>query len=121
MSLKDNLSSQLKLYRKLRNETIVEFSSSLGIAKSTLQEFEVGKGNPTLDTIDTMEKNLHIDEGSLLSGKEHVPASFGDMKRLLSAVPALSALPAEKRPEALRLLSRLAALYDNVEEEGPKE
>ena len=65
-----------------------------------------------------MEKNLNIDEGTLLSREEHALSSFSDMQPLLSAVPALNDLPVEKRPEALRLLAQLAALYDDAERDG---
>ena len=52
MSLTSNLSVQLRQYRREQDITLVEFSSMLGIAKSSLQSYESGKGNPTLNTVE---------------------------------------------------------------------
>ena len=48
MSLISNLSAQLKQYRKKQDITLMEFSSMLGISKSSLQNYESGREIPRL-------------------------------------------------------------------------
>lgn len=66
MSLISNLSAQLKQYRKKQDITLMEFSSMLGISKSSLQNYESGRGNPTLNTIEQIGQKMNMDSGSLL-------------------------------------------------------
>lgn len=119
MSLKANLAVQLKRYRKLQNRSIVEFAADLGIAKSTLQDFEAEKGNPTLDTIDLMERNLGVEDGTLLlSARPSASAANEDARLLLSAIPALKRLSSERRSSACELLIQLTELLDGKENGG---
>ncbi len=66
MSLILNLSVQLRQYRKEKDITLMEFSSMLGIAKSSLQRYESGEGNPTLNTVEQIGRKINVDSGSLL-------------------------------------------------------
>ena len=66
MSLTSNLSVQLRQYRRENDITLMEFSSMLGIAKSSLQSYESGNGNPTLNTVEQIGQKIHVDSGSLL-------------------------------------------------------
>lgn len=66
MSLASNLSVQLRQYRREQDITLVEFSSMLGIAKSSLQSYESGTGNPTLNTVEQIGRKIHVDSGALL-------------------------------------------------------
>lgn len=119
MSLKSNLATRLKALRKLQGKTVVEFSDSLGIAKSTLQELEAGRGNPTLGTIALMEKSLGVEEGFLLAGKAaSLSAAQADARQLLAAIPALGRLSPRRRAEACRLLIELSELLDGNRNDG---
>ena len=86
MSLNSNLSIQLRQYRKEKDITLVEFSSMLGIAKSSLQNYESGNGNPTLNTVEQIGRKINVESSSLLLPREvsrcGVPA-----KRLPVACP----------------------------------
>ncbi len=66
MSLNSNLSVQLRQYRREKDITLMEFSSMLGIAKSSLQSYESGNGNPTLNTVEQIGRKINVDSGSLL-------------------------------------------------------
>ncbi len=78
MSLISNLSVQLRQYRREQDITLMEFSSMLGIAKSSLQSYESGKGNPTLNTVEQIGRKIHVDSGSLLlPGKPHAAPQNG--------------------------------------------
>ena len=119
MSLKITLATQLKALRKLKSMTVVEFSDSLGIAKSTLQDFEAGRGNPTLETIALMEKNLGVEEGFLLSSNAG-PISIAqeDARLLLSTIPVLERLSSQRRTDACNLLIQLSELLSNKVDDG---
>ena len=113
MSLKTNLSVNLKRLRDFHKQSLSAFSVSAGIGKSSLQSLEKGKGNPRLDTISTMETSLHLKEGALLSSPPDTPLPPLDAPHvLLSCVPALRDLPPERRPEAYILLDGVAKLFD---------
>ena len=109
MSLKKNLSIQLKRIREMQKKNIVEFSESLGIAKSTLQRLEAGQANPTLDLIAVIEKNLNLEEGSLLLD----PCDrYATILPLLNDIPVLKTLSPENRVAACNLLLELVKLFD---------
>lgn len=97
MSLISNLSVQLRQYRKAQDITLMEFSSMLGIAKSSLQNYESGKGNPTLGTIEQIGQKINVDSGSLL---------LPDNPRPLSQI----GLPIEQLQEVCALSTRLCQI-----------
>ena len=114
MSLGNNLSIHLKQLRQLRQMTICEFSATIGIGKSSLQNMEAGRCNPRLDTVTLIENNLNLEEGSLLSpsiNQESLPC-LDEPKMLLAAVPALCRLEREKLPLVYALLSQIIELYE---------
>lgn len=51
MNIKRNLSETLKVYRSLEQKSLVDFAEELSIGKTTLQDIESCKANPTLDTV----------------------------------------------------------------------
>ena len=90
MSLILNLSVQLRQYRREKDITLMEFSSMLGIAKSSLQSYESGNGNPTLNTVEQIGQKIHVDSGSLLlPGKPPRAVSRGG----ISARTAAGSMP----------------------------
>lgn len=111
MSLKSNLSDQLNWYRA--GQTIVEFSSSLGIGKTSLKRFVSGKGNPSLGTIEHMAEHLDVEPVTLVSPLERtLPEPVRRAKCLLHVVPILCKLPRENRPKVCDLLVELTCLCD---------
>lgn len=66
MSLKSNVSKNLRSLRIASGLSFEEFAKKAGVAKSTLQNLE-DEHNATLDTISTIEMNFSLPEGSLLS------------------------------------------------------
>lgn len=117
MSLKNNLSTHLKQLRLLRRMTICEFSESIGIGKSSLQNMEAGRCNPRLDTVDLIENNLNLEEGSLLSPDANARPlpPLNHPQLLLASIPALCKLKREKRPRAYTLISEIIDLYEEDE------
>jgi transcriptional regulator, XRE family len=89
MSLISNLSVQLRQYRREKDITLMEFSSMLGIAKSSLQRYESGEGNPTLNTVEQIGRKIHVDSGSLLLPSKPCAVSQGGFppEQLQAACP----------------------------------
>lgn len=48
VNIKQNLSKSLKSYRSLERKSLVDFAEKLSIGKTTLQDIESCKANPTL-------------------------------------------------------------------------
>ena len=67
MNIKRNLSETLKVYRSLEQKSLVDFAEELSIGKTTLQDIESCKANPTLDTVQQIADRLHVNPLSLLS------------------------------------------------------
>lgn len=114
MSLCRNLATNLKTIRSFQNKTIAGFSETLGIGRSTLQELEAGKGNPTLATVSLMEANLHLPPGALLSRGAAVPLPhLTAVRMLISSSPLLFNLPPTKRQRAGELLCEILAILSS--------
>ena len=101
MELRQNFSQNIHALRLARQSTLEEFSYEIGIGKTTLQEIESGKGNSTLDTIETIACKLQIHPLSLLSKdltKESLPLSLS----LLHFSEIFCCLPKTEQCKALK-------------------
>ena len=67
VNIKQNLSKSLKSYRSLERKSLVDFAEKLSIGKTTLQDIESCKANPTLDTVQQIADRLNVSPLSLLS------------------------------------------------------
>lgn len=57
---------RLKEARAAQNASLVAFAEKLGIGKTTLQKYEAGEGNPTLETVRLIAQRLERSPGYLL-------------------------------------------------------
>ena len=111
MSLCRNLATNLKTIRSFQNKTIAGFSEALGIGRSTLQELEAEKGNPTLATVSLMEANLDLPPGALLSSGAGTPLpQLTAVRLLICSSPILFNLPPAKRRRPGELLCEILAI-----------
>ena len=69
MPLVETLSERLKEMRSKKGCSVAEFAEELGISRSSLQSLLNGKGNPRIDTIEHMAKQLGIDPLELLTSE----------------------------------------------------
>ena len=67
MERNNRLSENLRLYQKSRGKTLAEFSSDLGIARSTVQSVLLD-GNTTVDTLIRMANALEVSLDELVFG-----------------------------------------------------
>ncbi len=112
MSLKNNVSRTLKRLRIASGLSFEEFAKNAGVAKSTLQNLEA-ESNSTLDTITTVEQNLCLPEGALLSD-----AGDGNLPVLTDTVALISIISTilKQAPEHWRKIkSFLLDLISNMD------
>lgn len=113
MTLMGSFSNNLKKLRTDRGKTVEQFAKILGIGKSTLQNFEAERGNPTLATICIIERNLNLSAGEILSkpGEKGLPQINYD-RALLRSIIGLACKP-EDFEKAMKHATELASLLSN--------
>ena len=67
MDLKQDFASNIKAKRTKLGYTVIGFADKLGIGKSTLQEIECGRANPTFETLQVIADALDISPIDLIS------------------------------------------------------
>lgn len=111
-----NFSKNLKRIRTDRGKTVEQFAKILGIGKSTLQNFEAERGNPTLATICVIERNLNLSEGEILSKPEDKGLPEIDYNRaFLYSIIDLASKP-EEFDKAVMHAKELSLLLSNKHE-----
>lgn len=66
MDIRENIAATLNEEMKRRNLSIDKFATLLTIAKSSLQKYLKGEGNPSLETLELIAKKLDLSMGELL-------------------------------------------------------
>ena len=108
MEKKNNLSNNLKMYQRLRNKTMSEFSEELSIPRATLRSI-LSSGNTTLYTAIQIASALHVSLDELVfgdSGRE----TFSRIQGLLNQMSWYDTLPPEKQASALYHITELLKL-----------
>lgn len=67
MNIHNNIALSLKQYLLRSNMTREDFADNLGVAKSSLQSYLNGTGNPRADTIEQIADKLNITVAELIS------------------------------------------------------
>lgn len=116
MTLMGNFSKNLKRIHTDRGKTVEQFAKILGIGKSTLQNFEAERGNPTLATICVIERNLNLSEGEILSkpGDKGLP-EIDYNRAFLCSIIDLASKP-EEFDKAVMHAKELSLLLSNKHE-----
>ena len=113
MERDNHLSDNLKAYQRARDETLTEFSSYLGIARSTLRSVMVD-GNTTVDTLVRIANALGVTLNELVFGR--VPPAWMDrLQGLVSTMGWYVQLPAYKQGLLLYHLSGICLLMGEEE------
>lgn len=76
LEIKENIPATLKREMDKRGLTFMEFSTELGIPRTTLQGYLKGTSSPRADTLEELAKKMGISPATLVAGKEH-PDSMG--------------------------------------------
>ena len=67
MNTNNNFAATLKQVRKVRGMTMREFAAEVGIALSSLAEYEAGRRLPRGDTVKLITERLHMSPALLIS------------------------------------------------------
>ena len=67
-------SESVRYFRALKRLSAEEFSKEIGVGRTSLLKIERDEANPTLDTVETVAKNLGVSPLSLLGSADPVQA-----------------------------------------------
>lgn len=105
MNIQKNFSTTLRRLREIRGMSMREFSEELGIALSSLEEYEAGRRLPRGDTLVLIADKLHIPLASLISD---LPSADPSLQMCLDcAEPLIQALHPYARASAQCALALL--------------
>ena len=83
MSIKENLSENLKKYKLEKDMTLEEFAEFLHISRSALQSYLAGEGNPGIDTLEHMADRLEISVYELIGAPLEEKKDMEKIKEML--------------------------------------
>ncbi len=112
MSLQKNLSDSLNAIHASRKQTLTAFAEELGISRSSLQEILKGNGNPRIDTIEQIAKQLHVDPLELLASSEDDLKLTLPLSQILGAASRLSD---DKKQELTAAFNAIVSLFTETE------
>ena len=110
MEKQNHLSDNLKAYQHARGQSLAEFSTELGIAKSTVQSV-MSDGNTTLDTLIRMACAMHVSLDELVFGNKQLY----EVRFFLDQLGWFSELPEEKQKKVLFYLVEMLKLLEHDE------
>lgn len=110
MDIRRNVANTLRLYMDEHNKTLLEFAEELEIARSSLQQYVKGEGNPSIGTIERMAEKMDMDSVSLLTGT--LDAGQRECAwAVLTTIQKVGALPEEKRLYFVDLFLKMLQLW----------
>lgn len=108
MPINENLAKTIQQYKLARDLSISELAEELGIARSVLESYLNGTGNPRADTLELLSKRSGIPLAELVSGS---PAGLEQARIATYAAREFATLTPDKREKGVRLLLELAKLF----------
>ena len=110
MDIRRNVANTLRLYMDEHNKTLHEFADELEIARSSLQQYVKGEGNPSVDTLERMARKMEMDPVALLTG-----TLDADQREcawaLLMTIQKVGDLPIQKRFHFVDLFLEMIQLW----------
>lgn len=88
--LNKSFSAAIRLHHMSRKSSYDEFAREIGIGRTSLIKIEKGEANPTLETVETVAKNMGCDPFSLLGA-----SALPDIGSALLTMECLSSSPAQ--------------------------
>lgn len=110
MGIQKNMANTLRLYMDEHGKTLMEFADELQIARSSLQQYIKGKGNPSIRTVEQMAQKMDLDPVILLTGmldldKQEIASD------LLTILHKVSVLSKEKQLHFVGLFLEMLQLW----------
>lgn len=115
MEIKKNISATLKREMDKRGMNFMEFSTALGIPRTTLQGYLKGTSSPRTDSLEELANKLGISPAELISGREY-PGNVGIscLDPIFMELPALHPHALPFAQDALSLLQSAFRLSDDL-------
>ncbi len=110
MLLCQNLANFLKTIQLGSGKSQEELAQQLDISRAALSKLLQGMGNPRLDTVERMAKNLEIDPALLLCNPQD-ENGLKSLPSLLTVLHTIAQLPTQKRHRLADLLQELSQLW----------
>lgn len=112
MGIQKNMANTLRLYMTENHKTLAELSEELQIARSSLQKYIKGEGNPSIQTVEQMAQKMEMDPAVLLTGmldldKQEIAYP------LLTTIEKVSLLPKEKQLRFVDLFLQMLQLWSD--------
>lgn len=117
MGIQQNLADMMYAFKKERNLSDAEFSETLEISRSTLQDYLHGRGNPSVATLEHMAERLDVDPLVLVSGAFRADQT-GVVLLLFRTVKGVLELSADKRRRFAALFVQMVSLWEQDREAG---
>lgn len=104
MPINENISDFLKRYKSEHHMSIAEMSEELGIARSAVENYLNGSGNPRADTLDLLAKKFGVSAAEIISAH----SQGWEQAEIVERVARLfSDLPIRRREQAVKLFLAL--------------
>lgn len=115
LEIKKNISATLKREMDKRGLNFMEFSTELGIPRTTLQGYLKGTSSPRADTLEELAEKLGISPAELVAGNEY-PNSMGIscLDSVLLELPSLHPLVLPAAENAVSILQYVFRLSSNL-------
>lgn len=108
MPIHENLSKRIQQYKLERDLSVSELAEELGIARSVLESYLNGTGNPRADTLEMLSKKSGIPLSELVTGR---PSGWDQAKTVISAAKEFGTLPPELQERGISLFLALVELF----------
>lgn len=113
MPITENLGGFLRHYKKEHNLSISELSEELGVAKSALEIYLKGTGNPRADTIDLLAQRSGVSPAEIISAH---PPGWERAEITERAARLFGDLLPERRERATKLFFDLIDLFSEEDQ-----
>ena len=100
MPINDNISDFLKQYKEEHSKSMSALAEDFGIAKSALENYLNGSGNPCADTIDILAEKCGVSAAEMISAHS---LGWERAEIVERAAKLFSSLPPERRERAVKL------------------
>lgn len=111
MDIRQNMASVIRTLHEQSGKSLNEFADDLEIARSTLQEYLLCRGNPSITTIEHLARKLNVEPLFLLCG------AFSDhqvvtLMELLEVLKLFENISSAQRYRFAELLNEMVMLLD---------
>lgn len=113
MDMSKHLAAMLQAFYEKSDQSKAEFSASLEISRTSMNDYLSGVGNPRLETVQHLADKLNVEPSVLLFGMSIDNQTQADaLLSFIKGTQLLSALTAQERQEFAMLALRMLELLN---------